>query len=300
MRQSTDSVKNCPSTHCASHRPPEDLPYETWLRLMMDFFRKGGDIARKWQRQITPSHKADKTVVTEADLEISALAHRVFGDLKDKNHLILDEETAIDVGAPTGELFRDHPFMWVIDPIDGSSAYAAQRASYGLSVGLIYEGRPVMGGVYMPATDELFIYDGNTPLLMHRPFSTHVHTEPLAMGTSLQGHVFFDVINKRPFKTYDLHQLPADITASNAFALGLAQTAAGRVCGTIFTASLWDMVGAWPLLDAVGAKLHNIKTGEALAQITPDLLDQNWGFKDAFIACNPAFFDPLRQGFVRR
>ena len=295
MRQSTDSVINCPS-----HRPPEDLPYETWLRLMMDFFRKGGDIARKWQQQITPSQKRDKTIVTEADLEVSALAHQIFGGLKAKNHLIIDEETVAEVGAPSQELFREHPFMWVIDPIDGTSAYAAQRTSYALSVGLMYNGRPVMGGVYLPKINHLFIYDGNTPLLMQRPFSTRVHTEPLTMSASIQGHVFFDVLSKRPFNTYDLNQLPADITASNAAAIGLAHTAAGQVCGSFFKACLWDMAGAWPLLDAVGAKLHNLETGAALAQITPDLLDQNWHFQDAFIACNPAFFDALSQGFVRR
>ena len=287
------------SAHTYSHAP-DDLPYEDWLRLMMDFFRKGGEVAKTWQRKITPSQKTDLSLVTEADLEISALVHRVFAPLKEQGHLILDEETVAHAGQPTQAFFKDHPFIWVIDPIDGTSSYAAQRTSYAISIGLLRHGKPLMGGVYMPATDELFIYNGNQELLMYKPFSTRVHTEPLAMLTSLQGHVFFDVLSKKPLRLYDLSNLPADITASNAAAIGLAHVAAGRACGSYFNAYLWDMAGAWPLLEAVGAKLHNLETGAVLTEISADLLEDNWKLKGEYIACNPAFFEKFQQGFEKR
>lgn len=286
-----------PSQNNAYPHPPENLPYGEWNQLMMDFFREAGGIALKWQRRLTPSRKADKTIVTEADLEVSALAHRVFAPLKEQGHLILDEETADEAGAPSAELFASHDFIWAIDPIDGTSAYTMGFTSFAISAGLLYKGRPLIGGVLMPATNTLFIHDEQRAMQMHRPFGTNIHSEPLKMLESLDGHVFFDVVSGKPIKEFDLSDLPADITASNAMAVGLAHVASGRACGCYFQAAVWDLAGAWPLLEAVGAKVFNLETGAALEEITPDLLQETWYFKDRYIVCNPSFFSRLQAAF---
>lgn len=285
-----------PTTENTYPHPPEDLPYEAWHRLMMDFFRQGGDIARKWQRNLTPSRKVGKSVITEADLEVSALAHRVFAPLKEQGHLILDEETADATGTPSS-LLDSHDFIWAIDPIDGTSSYAMGLPSYAISLGLLYKGQPLMGGVYNPATDTLFIHGEQRPLLMQRPFGTNVHTEPLNMMRKTDGHVFFDVISGKAIKKYNLKTLPADITASNAMAVGLANVAAGRLMGSYFKAALWDLAGAWPLLKNTGVGVFNLNTGALLKTITPDLLTPDWYFKDPYIACNPDFFKDIQKAF---
>lgn len=285
------------STH---PHPPEGLPYEAWMQLMLDFFRQGGEIARELQRDITPLHKADRSIVTKADIQISELAYQIFSPLKKQGHLIVEEESVCDLGPPTEALFREHDFIWAIDPIDGTKAYTMHLPTYAISVGLIYKGRPLMGGVYLPKTDELFIHDGQKANLIENPFSTDAHTESLSMLKTFERYFPFDIISKMGVKDYDPINLPCDITASNAFATSLAHVVAGRTCGSYFKLSLWDMAGAWPLLEAVGAKIIRIRDGQPLDEMNAGLLRENWCIKEGYIACNPAFYKTLVKGFVPR
>ena len=294
-----------PDPHTDKHiqihpHAPDDLPYEAWMRLMMDFFRQGGDIARQWQRKLTPSHKGDKSIVTEADVEISTLAHQIFAPLKEQGHLVVEEESVSDLGAPTADLFAKHDFIWAIDPIDGTKAYTMHLPTYAISVGLLYKGTPLMGGVYLPKTDELFIHDGQKANLIENPFSTQTHTENLCVLKNLVGYMPFDIISKVYADRYDPKKLPCDLTASNAYATALAYVAAGRTCGSYFKLALWDMAGAWPLLACSGAQILRIKDGKSISEVTPDMLTQTWCFKDDYIACNPAFYESFKKAFKAR
>lgn len=275
--------------HTQTH-PPETLPYGQWNQLMMDFFRQGGNIARKWQRQITPTRKADKSVVTEADLEVSALAQRIFAPLRESGHLILDEETIADAGAPSADIFANHDFIWAIDPIDGTKAYTMGLPTYAISAGLLYKGRPLMGGVYLPKTDELFVHDGQKAMMVENPFSTTTHTENLAVPKTFQRRMLFDVVSNGCADLYHPQSLPCDLTASNASATALAFVAAGRTNGCFFRHCLWDMAGAWPLLVSSGAQLLRLSDGQPLTRMTHTELDENWQIKEPYIACNPDFY----------
>jgi myo-inositol-1(or 4)-monophosphatase len=46
--------------------------------------------------------------------------------------------------------------VWVVDPIDGTRAYLAQRPDWSISVALVENGRPEIAALYAPVTDELF------------------------------------------------------------------------------------------------------------------------------------------------
>lgn len=48
------------------------------------------------------------------------------------------------------------PRYWLVDPLDGTREFAAGRAEFTVNIGLIENGRPKLGAVAIPATDELF------------------------------------------------------------------------------------------------------------------------------------------------
>jgi myo-inositol-1(or 4)-monophosphatase len=71
-------------------------------------------------------------------------------------HRIIGEEStgsgAVDpVNDPGG------PNTWIIDPIDGTTNFASGLPLCCVSIGMCAGGRPVMGVVYAPATDELYV-----------------------------------------------------------------------------------------------------------------------------------------------
>ncbi|MGB6115278.1 MAG: inositol monophosphatase family protein, partial [Comamonas sp.] len=46
--------------------------------------------------------------------------------------------------------------IWVIDPIDGTRAFAKGKPHFAISAALVEDGRPVLAALFNPATDEFF------------------------------------------------------------------------------------------------------------------------------------------------
>lgn len=104
-----------------------------------DFFRRG---ARRWE-------KADASPVTEGDIAVDAFLHERLPNLLPGSGW-LSEET-----ADTPErLARD--FVWVVDPIDGTRAFAEGVPMWVISVALVSNGRPVLAAILNPIADEYF------------------------------------------------------------------------------------------------------------------------------------------------
>jgi myo-inositol-1(or 4)-monophosphatase len=62
----------------------------------------------------------------------------------------LSEESENDPARLTAER------VWIVDPIDGTRAFLAGLPDWSISVALTQAGRPIVGAVYAPVTDELF------------------------------------------------------------------------------------------------------------------------------------------------
>lgn len=93
--------------------------------------------------------KEDRTIVTKADwvsdriLREGLAAH--FPD-----HAILTEESGFS-GSPDAE------WIWLVDPLDGTKAYAKGIHGFSILVGLLREGRPYLGVVIDPMGG--FVYE---------------------------------------------------------------------------------------------------------------------------------------------
>src|SRR5258708_1630894 len=47
--------------------------------------------------------------------------------------------------------------LWVVDPIDGTRAFVNGRTDWSVSVALVEDGRPVLGAVFAPLEDGLYL-----------------------------------------------------------------------------------------------------------------------------------------------
>lgn len=93
--------------------------------------------------------KADKSLVTNADHAANDILleglRKAF-----PGHRILSEETGLE--GPSGA-----ESVWLVDPLDGTRAFARGVAGFSVMVGLLRKGRPVLGVVYDPL--EGFLYE---------------------------------------------------------------------------------------------------------------------------------------------
>ena len=69
-------------------------------------------------------------------------------------HKFIGEETTGTGDIPP--LTKEHP-TWIIDPIDGTTNFVSGLPLTCVSIGLCVQGKPVLGVVYAPMTDELYV-----------------------------------------------------------------------------------------------------------------------------------------------
>ena len=114
----------------------------------VEFARGAGTLlAGYFGRSITVEYKdkARQDPVTAADKEtqtyLEEQIRRRFPD-----HGILGEED--DAGADGERTAAD--FLWVLDPLDGTTNFMNGLPVYASSIGVLYRGRPLAGAVYIP------------------------------------------------------------------------------------------------------------------------------------------------------
>ena len=89
-------------------------------------------------------------LLTRADLECEAAVKGIIAD-RFPSHAILAEESADEFQRGGGA-----DWIWIIDPIDGTTNYAHGLPLFSLSVGVWHAGRMEMGMVLNPALDDLY------------------------------------------------------------------------------------------------------------------------------------------------
>ncbi|WP_019643765.1 inositol monophosphatase family protein [Novispirillum itersonii] len=101
------------------------------------------------------SHAND--LVTDADLAAEkALTAGLLALLPDSR--VVGEESAYDDPAQLDRL-RDNGWIWIVDPVDGTSNFVHGRPTFAVAVALVRDGQTVAGWLYAPIADEM-VYAG--------------------------------------------------------------------------------------------------------------------------------------------
>ena len=162
------------------------------------------------------------------------------------DHALLAEESGSHAG---------NDYVWVIDPLDGTTNFLHGFPQYAVSIALKHKGRLEVGVVYDPMRDELFTASrGGGAMLNSRRLRV---TQPTSLKGALLGTGF-------PFKT-DQHLEAylgmfrkltmecAGIRRAGACALDLAYVAAGRLDGFWEIGVMeWDMAAGVLLIKEAG------------------------------------------------
>ena len=115
------------------------------LGLAADLARRAGALILAVRaRGFETRRKADASPVTEADHAAETLIAEGLRGAAPGIPVIAEEEHAAG-----GE-------SWLVEPLDGTREFAAARDEFTVNIGLVRDGRPVLGVVGVPAYGELF------------------------------------------------------------------------------------------------------------------------------------------------
>jgi myo-inositol-1(or 4)-monophosphatase len=137
--------------------------------------------------------------------------------------------------------------VWVVDPIDGTKEFIEGVPQFAVSIGFVYEGRPVAGVVYNPAQEKLFCAaKGSGATLNGSPIQ-------VSSRTDLKGsHLLVSRTEpRRKFRSFDgLCRLEP----VGSIAFRMAMVGAGEGDGTLTFRSIneWDICGGVMVVQEAG------------------------------------------------
>ena len=240
-----------------SVRPPA-TPAED-LALLCEAVRGAGRLALdRRARGLKVEHKPGGSPVTDGDL---AVDERLRDDLlaARPDYGWLSEETPDDLARLA--VAR----VFVVDPIDGTSAYMKGKPWFALSVAVVEHGSPVAGVVFAPALDELY--------------AAHLDGGATCNGdavTASTAQALEDCSMLAPVGALDgrrwAEPWPAmQVAQRNAIAYRMALVAAGRFDAAVSLGwkNDWD-IAAGDLIAREAGALSSDQTGAPLLFNTPD------------------------------
>ena len=98
--------------------------------------------------------KDDASPVTEADAKAELLILEGLSAAEPGLDIIAEESVSAGKLPEHGSRFA------LVDPLDGTKEFINRNGQFTVNIGIIEHGRPVMGVVYAPALNRLFVADG--------------------------------------------------------------------------------------------------------------------------------------------
>lgn len=227
------------------------MDFMTYSEFLEKILAEAGATARSYFGTVSGSVKPGdpNQVLTEADL---AIGRQLVGAIEAAfpDHNIIDEEA--------GVVDKGSRYTWVIDPIEGTSNFAAGTPDYGIMVGLLEDGTPIAGGIIVPAHQKLYIAEkGEGATCNGDPI--HVTAQDTLLNTLVSFGI--DSFPDNPDKTVQVTRVLADIIQairnlrnSGCEAVDTMYVAEGRYGARLNTTSkIWDNIAPQIICEEAGA-----------------------------------------------
>ena len=279
--------KNATMTHVTEQCR---LPKFKMLGFLQHIALEAGELVKKYyyKPNILIENKGEKDLVTEAD---KACETFLLKKIKEQypEHGFLGEE---GIGNDPGK-----QYVWIIDPIDGTSNFAHHLPIFGISIALEYEGEITHGVVYNPISGEFFYAEKGKGAYLQIIGANGLKTDPKKLAVSKISNLIKGLVatgfNPSKSETMErnmeyfrrmLHSAHA-VRRLGAASIDLAYVAAGYFeAYWEFSLKPWDVAAGILLVTEAGGTVSKID-GQPYSYYTDDnLLATNTELHPAMIS----------------
>lgn len=207
--------------------------------------REAGNIAMSfYQTKLKTWMKDGDSIVTEADIAVNDHLHKALATVR-PDYGWLSEETEDDAVRLTRER------LWVVDPIDGTRAFAKGKPHFTISVALVEGGRPVLAALFNPANDEFFEAEAGAGALLNG-VTTFVGHRAEVEGSRMAAYA---PMFKHPAWPEPWPEM--EIIERNSVAYRIALVACGQADAALAlnTKNDWDLAAADLILHEAGGRI---------------------------------------------
>jgi myo-inositol-1(or 4)-monophosphatase len=241
---------------------------------LLSWARRAGQIALDHLKDATPQVKPDRSFLTQVDLDIERfLTARIRAAYPDYG--LISEEGTRAMGQCS------NADIWVVDPLDGTTAFVQGLPGWGISIGLLHRGCPCFGLFHMPLLDDLSYTTGQTGTCcgdrgLHQAIRMDWGKKGF-LAVSASAHHGFEIDVRR---TRTLGSVGAS----------LVYTARGAAAAALIPkAHVWDLVAGAAILAETGGELRYL-SGDRIDYL--ELVDGRLA-PEAIIAGHPNLLDEL-------
>lgn len=235
-------------------------------KVIIDNYGKIGEISFKGNK---------KSLLTKIDLKAEKV---IIAIIKKKfpEHNIISEES--------GNLNKKSEFAWHIDPIDGTTNYAAGIPFFCTSIALAKNNKIVLGVIYNPIMKEFFFAEKDKGAFLNDKkinVSNKKEINDIILGFSLPTNS--KVAVKSLYKVAELFPYVRAVRNSGSAALNLCNVASGRydLWFCKFTDS-WDVAAGFLIVEEAGGKVTDLN-GEPWDISKDNLIASNKKIHDKFL-----------------
>ena len=228
-------------------------------------------------------------IVTEVDMACDQLITNAIS-LKFPSHNILTEEN----GFKTNQ----SKYTWVIDPLDGTSNFAAGIPWFGVIIALFEDNLPILAGAYLPMDDSICIAESGKGAYLD---GKKLRIENIELKNSLVGFAT-DYNENKAFTEYGLDiyrfliKSTRNIRCTNSL-VDFMMVADGRMAGVVnlFT-KIWDIAAFWLIIKEAGGTMKDIYNQEIQFVLNEENKDRNY----PVVAGSLSFIAELKNGLIKQ
>jgi len=243
---------------------------QRYLEVATEAALAGGGVLQNYWGQLEHIEKKGRPgdLVTEADKAAEVAVLDVLArHLPD--HPILAEESGSSGAA------ADSPFLWAIDPLDGTTNYTHQYPFSAVSVGLLIDGHPAVGAIFDAFHQDLFRAAKGQGATLNRRTIRVSTTQKLSESLLVTGFAYdrHERVDNNYAEFCHLTHLTQGVRRGGAASLDLAYVACGRLDGYWERGlSPWDLAAGVVLVEEAGGRVtaydetdFDIQSGRILA-----------------------------------
>jgi len=203
----------------------------------------------------TVETKSKNDFVSYVDQEAERQLVRVLKEIMPEAGFVTEEGTAVEHGED---------YLWIIDPLDGTTNFIHASTPYAISIALTYKQKPVVGVIYEITRNEIFYaWKGSKAYLNGKEIQVS-RTDKLSEALIVCGrpHHYMDrypeLLNSVDYFMKNTHGL----RLSGSAASDLAYVACGRYDGRFeFNLKPWDIAAGVLIIQQAGGFISDFKGG---------------------------------------
>ncbi len=234
-----------------------------------------------FERPLNIRFKGQFNMVTEADLASERFILDALQQLTPDIPVMSEEEA-----ETSGHVERDDCWMWVVDPLDGTTNFAHGFPHFCISIALLHAGIPQLGLIHHPVTQELWVAQRTrgaslNSIPCHVSASRTLESSILATGFPYRVREL-EKNNLSEFCAFRLRS--QGLRRTGAAALDLAYVASGRLDG-FWERWLkpWDIAAGWLIVLEAGGRVTDF-SGSAMQIGLPRIIASNGLIHEEMIA----------------